>query len=261
MFSARFVSKFNAAAKALSIGIAVLFGANLSVTAQDANALFDQGVAQYADMENWERSEQAAASFTAACKAGLAKACYYGGVVIYNNFDRDGSIPMLKTACDGGEMRACYMVADMLRYGVGMEQDEAAAQALYGKACAQGQMPACLRYGDMLEYGQGGEENPRKAYVVFKKSCDAGVSTACYKIASFLRYSEVVPNDETAARAALESACKQNNWSACSELAGMLQNGSGGPFDLPRARDIYSRVCLDSDDQSACDNMLRILLP
>jgi TPR repeat protein len=62
-----------------------------------------------------------------------------------DNF-RDGAM-YLEQACNGGDLGACGLFADLLDRGRGVPEDAARARELFEQACAGGLQSACDRLG------------------------------------------------------------------------------------------------------------------
>ncbi|MEZ5707916.1 MAG: tetratricopeptide repeat protein [Blastomonas sp.] len=245
--------------KILLAALVVALAPASPVMAQDAEALFAEGLAAADDTSDWSARDTAMEKFGAACDAGLMKGCFNLGMMYRTNYDNEHSYPLLRKACDASMFDACYSIADMMLFGSGTEENRAGAQALFGRACAQGHAPACLRFGSMLEYPDEGEADERKAFAAYKKACEAGAGQGCYRVANYYRYNEQIGRNDSEARSLLEKACGLGNNSACDDFATMLRDGLAGPADNARADEIDQRLCLHADQGSACDRIVQKL--
>ena len=88
-----------------------------------------------------------------------AEKTYEQGIAFYNNKEYDKAFESFKKACDGGNMRACFILGAMYEYGNGVEKNEQKAAELYKKACDGGNMNGCGALGTMYEDGIGVEKN------------------------------------------------------------------------------------------------------
>ncbi len=153
----------------------------------------------------------------------------------------------LEEGCDGGRMAACFLLGELLAYGVHVEfvghlveQDSERSQALYERACAAGVGRACEALGHRLRYGVGDEpEDLAAAEVMYQKGCDLDAGPACQSLGGLIderviRVQSPDPNEPfdrsgvplaAPAVSAYEKACRLGMRAVCRDLARMYGEG------------------------------------
>jgi TPR repeat protein len=148
------------------------------------------------------------------------------GQALYDQARDQEAKPILKEACDGGEMVSCVSLGSIYERDNGLFADKSKnlvmARSLYKEACNSGTMLGCTRLGMTYDFGDDSDYN--KASSLYQKACDGG-----------------------------------DMW-GCNNLAGSYESGHGEPKDRSRAIDLYQKACKGGFDW-ACHNLSVLQYP
>ena len=146
------------------------------------------------------------------------------------------------SACDAGDLVACYNLGVRYSKGKGVTQDKARAIALYEKACAGGVIDACINGAAVYEHGYGIPRNDARAAQLNAKACDAHDLEGCANLASLTANGRGVPQDVARAVELFERACTGGFAKACSNHGVIVSRGLA-PGGHVRAVELYTQAC------------------
>ncbi len=136
------------------------------------------GLAQLALAQLLERGGQdpegALHWYGAAAEQGLAAAQFALAAALAEQGDHAGAAGWFEAAAGQGDPRAMHNLAVALAQGLGLEQDETAARALYLQAAQAGYAPAMRNLALMQARGRGGAQSFRFALVWALAATDLG---------------------------------------------------------------------------------------
>ena len=151
------------------------------------------------------------------------KKTYEQGRAFYDNKEYDKAFESFKKACDGGNMRGCFILGAMYERGNGVEKNEQKAAELYKKACDGGNMVGCGNLGTMYAKGSGVEKDLGKAVELFKKACDSGNMRGCYNLGLMYEKGKGVEEDFSKAAQLYKKVC-DNNIKLCADILFFVLN-------------------------------------
>jgi hypothetical protein len=196
----------------------------------------------------------------------------------------DGDYFNCKRGCELGFAASCHSLAFMYERGVGVDENEPRAAALYEKACDLNHGRACFNLAWMLTRGEGRLGNPARAVPLLERACNAGEGQACSSLGHIHADGRRgYRRNEDLARQYFARACKQGDervgcyylariqeagsrpdpaqavrfylrscnaagGMACRRAAGLYERGEGVPADLTRALELYRNACEHGDD-------------
>ncbi len=162
-----------------------------------------------------------------ACEGGVARGCYYQGLVEYNHGYKKEAKQLYKLACDGEWMLGCTKLGNIIEDDGGKEE----AKALYKQSCDRDEMIGCNNIG-FLEYRNN---NIIASQFYYKRACSLGWLDGCSGLG--LLGGETI----------LKNFCDGNNTTACYAL-GKIQEKTGKQVD---AFKLYNKAC-DGGEKEAC---------
>lgn len=145
------------------------------------------------------------------CMAKLAEA--------YEREEWETAYPMAETACEVGEMTACFKQGVMAKNGLATGKSPQTALALFEKACNGGDAEGCLQAGMMLK----SEKEPeipvdlKRAMTLILEACKMGHGLACY-VAGLEAIDVEDPEVRETGLALLAMACKLGEKHACNTV-------------------------------------------
>lgn len=116
-------------------------------------------------------------------------------------------LPTLVRACDLGDGRSCFLLAQAYRAGLGVPRDLGRSRHLLERSCTAEWPAGCAALGQVLFRGAG------------------------------------VPRDVGGAADAMDKACAGGEPASCADLGVMLQRGLGVPQDPDRGGVLLGRAC------------------
>lgn len=159
-----------------------------------------------------------------ACKGGEAIACFNLGFRAESGTlasNKEIAASYYRRSCELGYAEGCYYIGVMLRYGDGVEKDEAGGLRLYEKSCQAGYSRACSAIGSLFETGTGAEKSNEKATKYYRQACDSGFARGCTNLG--------IQAEKAGGGAALfELGCRKGDGQGCSRLGVLQLNGTGG---------------------------------
>ncbi|MBB4313575.1 tetratricopeptide repeat protein [Roseospira marina] len=133
-------------------------------------------------------------------------------------------------AAEGGHTWALYEAGKVAEQGVGGQPgDPATARAWYERAMTQGVDAAPGAIASLYERGLGVEQDDVRALALYHMGARAGNAWATYKVGSFVAEGRGTPADPDAARAWLTAARAEGVTQAV-DLMERLDRGAVGPF-------------------------------
>ena len=129
-----------------------------------------------------------------------------------------GILDMRLKACNEGNAKKCWEVADMYSFGMGVDKVDIFKTIKYfKKSCEMGYQEGCVSLGMRYILGQGVKQDYSKGIDLYRKACDAGHS------------------------------------GGCNGLGFMYEIGEGVTVDLPKAKQFYSKACDLGSDMGCSD--------
>ena len=204
--------------------------------------------------------------FTAACKAGSARACAYEALQLMDEPERGGeSVAAADRSCELGDGSGCANLAFLYATGKFVKKDDHRATALYGKACDLGDPQGCYNVGLMADEGRGGPHDLARAVSKYDEACALGSSTGCTNLGFLYEHGQGVKTDRARAIALYRrgcdgTSCQPSNLNGCVNLGRAYRDGIGVEKDEARAAEIFREACdrqVDRDDVHAAENGAR----
>jgi hypothetical protein len=118
-------------------------------------------------------------------------------------------------ACDGGDARACFNLANKYEEGIGVPRDMAYAHGIYARLCDRGRGLACHRLGELLLWDSGPPKDEPRALRLFGQACDLGFAGSCAELGDFHAYGRHAEADLGAALRWHARACTIGYHAAC----------------------------------------------
>jgi hypothetical protein len=152
-------------------------------------------------------------------------------------------------ACSSGDVRACSLAADRLRYGSGIARDVPHAERLYRRACEAGDGLGCAGWG-WVSQASASEDAFRRARPLLESACALDDAEACVSV-GLLRLegrggAVEASEGEARLRRGLElfaSRCEAGEGTACVRAATLFEAGPEPVRDDPRALVYLQRSC------------------
>lgn len=85
----------------------------------------------------------------------------------------------LKESCDKGEAAKCFLYADMIGRGIGVERDLVLSYEMFKKGCDENVSEACYEQSVKDLQGMGTVQSFESSTESLVKACDLGSSRAC----------------------------------------------------------------------------------
>ncbi|MGA3262660.1 MAG: caspase family protein [Terracidiphilus sp.] len=221
---------------------------------------------QYTIIRNSDHDEgdfvfmRKAASDSAAMKATATKATLTpldtfnrGEALIKENRYGD-AVPLMTTACNGGNAGGCTALGLMYQNSQGVAQDEFKAVALYRKACDGGNAKGCTNLGWMTEIGRGADKNLVQAVSLYRKACDAGDAMGCELLGIKYLNGVGIAKDDAQAVALARKACDGGYARGCHDLGWVYESGKGVAQDYSQAIALNRKAC-DAGDAMGCNSL------
>lgn len=146
---------------------------------------------------------------------------------------------ILQKSCDGGDGRACGLLAYSLYARTARREDPDRALPLYKRGCDLGDPESCLEYGHMVKEGVPGEPDRKLGTSLIHRACRNGSAFACVDAGEQRRSAEI-----------LSRSCDAGGAPECSWLSEQL--GANGGREDARRRESLQEMSL-SLDRKACD--------
>jgi TPR repeat protein len=203
--------------------------------------------------------EMAEPLYEKACEFGLAEACAELAVILWWGQRNDGknrpkasnlmrsSLPALEVGCKQGNMRACLGLGTALDDGIGAEENDARAAALYEQSCTGGNAEGCYNLGEMYRNGEGVTKDLSRAAELVEQSCTGGYAEGCFSLGN-------VTKDKSRAAAFYEQSCTGGSAEGCFSLGYLYQYSHGVTKDLSRAAELYEQSCTGGN-ANGCNNL------
>lgn len=131
-----------------------------------------------------------------------------------------------------GDVRAEHDLAELYKWGQGVEQNYAQAVKWYLKAAEQGDADSELNLGYAYETGSGTKKNEKEASKWLERAAEQGITEAEYAIGAAYLRGKGVRKDEVAAAHWFEKAAEQGDGDSMRELGSMRWLGQGLSRDL-----------------------------
>ncbi|MEM1105863.1 MAG: tetratricopeptide repeat protein [Pseudomonadota bacterium] len=131
-----------------------------------------------------------------------------------------------------------------------------AAYDLFASGCVTGAAYDCYREGDLLRQGIGTDQDFDRAADRYARACDLSSADACLILANLYFQGRGVAEDFPTARIYYARGCDLNAAAACAVLGNMMYAGLGGARDRIAGADHLRRACLQDVDY-ACRQVRR----
>lgn len=148
-------------------------------------------------------------------------------------------------------------LAWMLQHGRGAERDLERAVKLYAEAAAAGSAWARTQWAGMLEEGEGVEADPERALALLRQAAEDGSATAMRKLGERYAEGRGVEADAEQAFEWFERAAQDGDAWSQNRVGWMLQRGEGVPADLEEAITWYE-LAAEKGNRTAMANLLRL---
>jgi len=146
-----------------NLGAMLVLGRGIPAEPRRAAALFEQGCAK-------------GDGLACVSLASLAVSRPAAGV----KFQAGVHIPVLDSACGGGDARACLNLGYVFDQGLDTRRDAALAAQFFTTACRRGQALGCSNAAVLYQDGTNGVgPNPARALAFFTRACELGLKSAC----------------------------------------------------------------------------------
>ena len=109
------------------------------------------------------------------CALGSSDACYLASMH-WGPQEAEKAIPWLERACNIGHADGCGQLGAHYQIGMGIELDDARAQALYVESCRLGAVGACV---ELIHRGAELPLPPELATPMLEQACRSGIEAAC----------------------------------------------------------------------------------
>lgn len=200
-----------------------------------------------------QEERQAYRAISDVCASGDYHQCYEATLVFFGN-DDSKVIPLWRSACHAGHMRACNVLGVAYEEGRGVAQDDAKAVALYRQACGGGEMTGCTNVGGMYRSGKGVAQDHTMAVTYYRRACEGGNATGCGNLGWMYRNGKGVGQDDIEAAALYRRACDGGQMMGCTNLGWMFDRGMGVMANFAEAAGLYRKAC-DGGELAACTNL------
>jgi len=121
-------------------------------------------------------------------------------------------------ACNDGNAKKCWEVADMYSFGMGVDKADAAKTIqYYRKSCDMGYQEGCISLGMRYILGQGIKQNYSKGIDLYKKACNLGHSDGCNNLGFMYEIGEGVKIDLATAKKFYSKACDLGSKMGCND--------------------------------------------
>lgn len=228
-----------------------------------SSACFRRAWSLWAQAHGADAKDRALELYAAACRAGSAEACAYGGLHLAERKERaKDAVETLQRACDLGSAAGCAHLAFLHATGKIVSKDDRRATTLYVKSCELGDARGCYNAGLMMEEGRGVAKDLVQAAAKYAEACEDGSSTACTNLGFLYERGRGVKKDEARAAALYRqgcdgTSCQPPNLAGCVNLGRAFRDGIGVEKNPARAAPIFDDACqskIDSDDLHAEEN-------
>ena len=193
------------------------------------------------------------------------------------------------TGCAMGSGVSCQFLGDILGAPVDFPSftNEGAAARAYERGCMLGHGDSCGDASVAYRQGNGVTANPTKAVELLDKACQAGSNDQCADLAELLAEgTDGVTKDLPRAYPIARKACRKEplfcmqavklaidtrqddqeifrlaqrgcpgDDEVCVKLGELYDAGRGTTKDSEKARELWSKVCKDHDDEAACGHL------
>jgi hypothetical protein len=138
----------------------------------------------------------------------------------------------IRVRANAGEARSEHDLAELYKWGQGVQQDYAEALKWYLKAAEQGDADSELNLGYLYQTGSGIKKNEKEAAKWLEKAAEQGIREAEFSIGSAYLYGKGLRKDQIAAAHWFEKAAEQGDGDAMMALGSMRWLGQGLSRDL-----------------------------
>ena len=179
------------------------------------------------------------------------KADLAGGMALLDQKEYAAARPLLKRACEGGEMEGCAQLGELLDRGQGGDQDLDAAIVFARRACDAGSATGCAGLGMAIYKSSADQKFTTESYAHVARGCALGSVLGCGLQGYALEYGEGTAVDLARAFELYAQACAMGDNNACNNQGVMIRDGKGRPADAARAFAIFQRSC-DAGHAGGC---------
>ncbi len=144
-----------------------------------------------------------------------------------------------------------YRIGKMFAYGLGTEQDDAAAFSWFQKSALVGNKFAQHSIANCYRFGKGTEPDLSKAFRWYKAAAEKGMPYSAYALARMYETGETVPQDDDKAQQNYREALSgflmlvhkgQADGNLLYKLGRMFQRGLGTDIDVSKAVNFYRQA-------------------
>lgn len=190
---------------------------------------------------------------TGAAPGSQAEKDYERGFSLFRSQNYPPALPLLQSACDGGDARGCYQLGAIFHNAsADQTRDMPRALGFYEKACDIGNAQACQIFGYIYSLNAAWttvEQDLPRAASLYDRGCSGGNIEACGKLGLLYELGQGVPKDAARMEAAYVKACDGGSAIACRSMGQVYRYGWGVQADKNRALSFYAKaIRLDPRD-------------
>lgn len=158
--------------------------------------------------------------------------------------------------CKSGDSKACVDLGEAYEEGEIVKKDYLKSLDFYSKACEQNNAQGCAYLAYLYDEEMGVKQDNIKVVKYYKKGCDGNYAWSCDRLGSiYYDGSNDVKVDFSKSFKLFKKACDGGNRSGCYGLGLSYATGRGITLDHKKAIELYTDVCENSDEVSACSNL------
>jgi len=164
-------------------------------------------------------------------------------VTLLKQNDFAGAATLTAKACNDGDRRACDMLGDLYKKGIGVTQSDSEAEGYYQKACDGGAPVGCSDLGDSYANGEGVKQDNGHAANLYYKGCNGGDGHGCYSLGLMYYNGTYVQEDDARAADYFEKGCNAKEYDSCALLGIAYVSAKGRDKDLDRGAKLIVEAC------------------
>jgi serine/threonine protein kinase/TPR repeat protein len=170
------------------------------------------------------------------------------GKELYKQKQYKDALPLLDTACTGGDGEACADLGMMYGYKLGVTQDVKKSASFFTRACDLNNPDGCYNIGNFYYVGTLNTADDARARPLLTKACDEGSDQGCWTLGLTYLQPSTGARDVPNAMAVFTKACDARLGRSCMILGQMYENGRMGvEQDYARTVDYFSKACEDGN--------------
>jgi len=240
---------------AFAMALAALFAA--PALAQDSTG--DPIADAVAAIGNFD-SDGAVALLDSACKTGNSEACWRLALTQAQTGKDAEADKQFLANCAGKDARSCYMLARRIPSD-GPAKDQARARTALGKACDGGLAYACVELAQTLRYDDSLKTPPATIARIYEQACAAGSRDGCHGAAEIYGQTYENPDMNLTKALALDiRGCELGLAEACSAVpgieAGAAEEGSSPTVAMQQRWQTFRQRACTLGELGQCQEFL-----